>query len=54
MKLTDIKNYISKRLGTGEAHPLLWTERNQADYENTRYEFDRILVEARALTGERK
>jgi hypothetical protein len=54
MKLTDIKNYISKRLGTGEAHPLLWTDRNQADYENTRYEFDLLLAKARDLTGERK
>lgn len=54
MNITDIKNYISKRLGTGEAHPLQWTYIDQAKLDNTRYEFDRLIEEARALTGERK
>ena len=54
MKLTTLKLLISKRLGTGETHTPLWTEQNQADYDNTRYEFDLLLAEVKALTGERK
>ena len=54
MKLTDIKAFISKRLGTDEIHTPLWTERNQADYDNTRYEFDLLLAKAKALTGRTK